>query len=118
MSREKKQTDTTLAGLKARVEKKSNPPVPLDQYTGDYFNSVYGKISISKSGNTLVCRFQHHPNLTGVMEYMDNNEFRLTYSNIAYGIYPTRFVMENGKPISVIIKANDFVESDPYLFTR
>ncbi|HEX6193691.1 MAG TPA: serine hydrolase [Chitinophagaceae bacterium] len=114
----KKQTDTTLAGLKARVEKKSNPPVPLDQYTGDYFNSVYGKISISKSGNTLVCRFQHHPNLTGVMEYMDNNEFRLTYSNIAYGIYPARFVMENGKPISVIIKANDFVESDPYLFTR
>ena len=114
----KKQTDASVAMLKTRVDKKSTPPTPLENYTGNYFNTVYGKISISKSGNTLVCRFQHHPNLTGVMEYMDNNEFRLTYSNIGYGIYPATFTMENGKPVSVIIKANDFIESDAYLFVK
>ena len=114
----KKQTDTTVAMLKTRVDKKSTPPVSLDDYTGNYFNTVYGKITITRSGNNLVCRFQHHPNLTGVMEYMDNNEFRLTYSNIGYGIYPATFAMQNGKPVSVIIKANDFVESDAYLFIK
>src|SRR5688572_20804364 len=47
----KKQTDTAVAGLKTRVDRKSTPPVPLDDYTGNYFNTVYGKITITKNGN-------------------------------------------------------------------
>ena len=67
----------------------------------------------------LVCHFEHHPSLIGYLEYMDNNEFRITYSNIGYGVYSTRFTVgDDGKVQSVLIKANDFVESDPYLFTK
>jgi hypothetical protein len=66
----------------------------------------------------LICHFEHHPDLIGYMEYMDHNEFRVTYSNIGYGIYPATFSMSNGKAVSVSIKANDFVESDAYLFVK
>lgn len=66
----------------------------------------------------LICRFQHHPDLIGYMEYMDNNEFRITYSNIGYGIYPAKFSLTDGKPTSVEIRANDFVESDAYIFVK
>jgi hypothetical protein len=52
------------------------------------------------------------------MEYMDNNEYRLTYSNIGYGIYPAKFSIKDGKVIAVEIKANDFVESDAYIFVK
>ena len=52
------------------------------------------------------------------MEYMDHHEFRMTYSNIAYGIYPARFSLKNGKPVAIEIKTNDFVESDAYLFVK
>jgi hypothetical protein len=52
------------------------------------------------------------------MEDMDNNEFRMTYSNIGYGIYPATFGISNGKPNSVIIRANDFIEYDAYLFVK
>ena len=90
----------------------------LEDYTGEFYNTVYGKVTISKSGERLVCRFQHHPSLIGIMEYMDNNEFRMTYSNIAYGIYPAKFTIKNGKTEAVEIKANDFVESDAYLFVK
>ena len=66
----------------------------------------------------LICRFQHHPELIGYMQYMDNNEFRVTYSNIGYGIYPAKFSLQGGKPVAVEIKSNDFVESDAYLFVK
>jgi hypothetical protein len=49
---------------------------------------------------------------------MDNNEFRMTYSHIGYGIYPAKFTMTAGKINGVVIQANEFVESDAYLFIR
>lgn len=112
------QTIDELAGMKARIDKKNKPEIKLEDYTGDYANTLYGKITIRKSGEFLICRFQHHPDLIGYMEYMDNNEFRLTYSNIGYGIFPAKFSVLNSKAISVQIQANDFIESDAYLFVK
>lgn len=117
-ARGKKTTDDELDSLKARVNKKNKPEIKLSDFTGDYFNTVYGRITINKSGDILVCRFQHHPELIGYMEYMDNNEFRITYSNIGYGIYPAKFSLKEGKPVAVEIRSNDFVESDAYLFVK
>jgi CubicO group peptidase (beta-lactamase class C family) len=116
--KQKKEKDEVLAALQARVNKKNLPPVPLEKYTGEYDNLIYGKINIAKSGNLLVCYFQHHPGLIGYMEYMDNDEFRMTYSNIGYGIYPAKFSMNEGKVEAVEVKANEFVEYDSYLFTK
>ena len=114
----KKELDNELTILKKRVENKTVHGVKLEDFAGEYFNTVYGKITITKSGNMLICRFQHHPDLIGYMEYMDNNEFRITYSNIGYGIYPAKFSLTDGKPTSVEIRANDFVESDAYIFVK
>lgn len=114
----KKATEANLDTLKQRVDKHNQPDIKLEDYTGEYFNIVYGKITITKGSNMLICHFEHHPDLIGYMEYMDNNEFRVTYSNIGYGIYPAKFSLSNGKSISVIIQANDFVESDAYLFVK
>ncbi len=114
----KKATDTELAALKDRVDKKNAPALKLEEYTGDFYNTVYGKITITKSDDMLVCRFQHHPGLIGYMHYMDNNEFRMTYSNIGYGVYPAKFTLKDGKVTAVEVRANDFVESDAYLFAK
>jgi CubicO group peptidase (beta-lactamase class C family) len=114
----KKTLEDELDSLKKRVDKKNQSEIKLENFTGDYFNTLYGKITINKSGEMLICRFQHHPDLIGYMDYMDNNEFRITYSNIGYGIYPAKFSLKEGKPVAVEIKANDFVESDAYLFVK
>lgn len=114
----KEATDKDLAAMKARVEKKNSPALKLDDYTGEYVNTLYGKVTIRKSNNLLVCHFEHHPSLIGYMEYMDNNEFRVTYSNIGYGIYPVKFSIKDGKATAVEIRANDFVETDAYLFVK
>lgn len=113
-----KKKEQELNEMASIVKQKNKPTLKLTDYTGEYVNTVYGKITITTNGNMLVCRFEHHPNLIGYMEYMDNNEFRMTYSNIAYGIYPTKFNIQDGKATGVVIKANDFVESDAYLFQK
>jgi CubicO group peptidase (beta-lactamase class C family) len=114
----KKQVEAGLDSMARRVANKRQPEMPLDVFTGDYYNTVYGRISVRKSGNMLICHFQHHPELLGYMEYMDNNEFRMTYSNIGYGVYPTKFFVKGDKAVEVVISMNDFVESDSYLFAR
>jgi hypothetical protein len=118
LRRVKKETDDQLAKMEERVSKKNAPALKIEEYTGTFYNTIYGKITITKSGNDLICRFQRHPYLFGRMEYMDNNEFRMSYSNIGYGIYPAKFTVVNGKATAVEIQANDFVESDSYLFAR
>ncbi len=115
----KTKTDEELKKMKERVAAHKAMPIKAEDYTGDYYNTVYGKITIAKTDkNMLTCRFQHHPNLVGFMEYMDNNEFRVTYSNIGYGIYPAKFTLGDGKAVSVEIQVNDFIENDSYLFAK
>jgi len=113
-----KSTDNTLKSLQERVSHKNQPEIKLDDSTGVYVNTVYGKITIAKSSNFLVCHFEHHPDLLGYMEYMDDNTFRITYSNIAYGVFPAKFLISNGKPTGVQIQVNDFVDPDIYLFVK
>lgn len=115
----KAQKDIQLKTMTDRMAVKNITPIKLEDYTGDYYNTIYGKISIAKTDkNMLTCRFQHHPGLVGYMEYMDNNEFRITYSNIGYGIYPAKFTVRNGKAVSVEISVNEFVDYDSYLFVK
>lgn len=104
--------------MEEKVKQHNNPPAVLSEYAGDYSNTVYGDISIKEEGKSLIVHFSHHPNLTAKLEYMSNNEFRATYSNLGYGILPATFKMENNKVISVDIKCNDFVEFDAYRFTK
>ncbi|SDC20348.1 serine hydrolase [Niabella drilacis] len=115
----RKETATELTRMQQRVDARNSTPVPLDAYTGDYYNTVYGRIRISRKGTRqLSCSFQHHPDLTATLEYMDNNTFRLTYSNIGFGVFPAVFTLKDGKPETVQIKATDFIEYDAYLFAR
>ncbi len=59
-----------------------------------------------------------HPELLGYMEYMDNNTFRITYNNIAYGVYPAKFTIANGKATAIELQVNEFVDPDSYLFVK
>jgi len=106
-----------IAQWEARV-KKEKTPLPLAAYTGTYTNTLYGSITVTAKDNRLLIRFNTHKNLTAVLEYMDNNEWLLRYDNIEYGIFATKFKTEGQKVVSLDIRANEFVEEDPYTFTK
>jgi hypothetical protein len=53
-----------------------------------------------------------------MLTYLGNDDWELQYNNIGYGIFRTRFAIEKTKVKSIMIKAADFIEYDPYLFTK
>lgn len=106
-----------IADWKQRI-KNNKPALPLPAYTGEYTNELYGSINITQQGNRLSVHFNSHKDLAAKLDYMDNDEWLLQYDNIEYGIFAIKFKTENNKVVSVDIKANDFVEYDPYTFTK
>lgn len=112
----RKETLDKIDGYKSRIKNKK-PPLTLNAYTGDYTNTVFGNISIRANAGDLVIKFSQH-NLTATLQYMDNNEWMISYNNPAYGIFPLTFKTDGNKVVSVDIKVNDFLEYDPYTFTK
>jgi CubicO group peptidase (beta-lactamase class C family) len=111
------QTIKKTNDMQARVKGQA-PELPLKAYTGTYQNTLYGPIEIAANKKDLLIKFSLHKELTATLQYMDNNQWLLTYNNAAYGIFPLKFVVENGKVISTEIKVNDGLEYDPYLFVK
>jgi hypothetical protein len=113
---ERKERLQKIDSYEGRLKNK-RPPLSLNAYTGEYTNPVFGNMSIRVIAGDLTIKFSQHT-VTGKLQYMDNNEWLLSYSNPAYGIFPVRFITDVDKVISVDIKVNDFLEYDPYTFTK
>ncbi len=101
---------------KAVSDKK--PLLPLSDYAGKYRNPLYGTIAIKQAGKGLQVNFGAKPDLSATLNYMDNNEWLMQYNNIEYGIFKISFEVTDGKVKSITTKQNEFVEYDPYVFTK
>ena len=105
--------------LQARVKGK-RPPMDLESYTGVYNNELYGNIEIEKDaiGKGLHINFKGHNKLDATVQYMDNDEWLLTYNNLSYGIFAVKFVLSKNKVGSIDIRVNEFIDYDAYTFTK
>ena len=94
------------------------PQLSLNEYIGDYFNDVYGNMSIVRENNQLRMKFSHHPNMFAKLESLGGNRFYATFSDPEFSkaIFP--FHIENGKVKSVTVKVADFIEYNPYEFVK
>jgi len=88
------------------------------KYAGVYENEMYGNLNIVAQNGILFLKFGGHNNLTATMEYMGDDEWLLKYDDILYGVFSTKFKMENDRVVSVEIKENEYVEEDPYVFMK
>ena len=76
--------------MQARV-KGAAPELPLTAYAGTYKNELFGTINITAAKKALHVTFADHVNFSADLNYMDNGEWLLTYSNLSYGIFPLKF---------------------------
>jgi len=111
------QTLAKIDSLRARI-KDNKPTLPLNAYTGTYINELYGTITITTDNNDLKIKFNSHNNLFARVQYMDNDEWLITYNHPAFGIFPIKFKIRDNKVESVDLKVSDFIEFDPYTFTK
>lgn len=107
----------TIDGWKERV-KGVAPELKMEAYCGHYTNPLYGSLDIRQNGKGLAVKFNGHAALSATLDYLDNGEWLLRYDNILYGIYTTTFKIAGGKVVSLETKQSDFVEYDPYTFTK
>lgn len=107
-----------IAAYRERVKAYANQTQNWDKYCGKFSNELYGEIELSRMAGGIKIEFEQHPALTGYLHYMGNEEWLLSYNNIEYGIYPTRFIMKKDKVSGIKIKVNDFVEFDAYTFQK
>jgi hypothetical protein len=49
---------------------------------------------------------------------MDSGEWLMQYNNIEYGVFAISFDIVNRKVRSITTRQNEFVEYDPYTFTK
>jgi CubicO group peptidase (beta-lactamase class C family) len=107
-----------IADFEERIGK-AKPALPLSAYAGNYKNEIYGSVSITEVKNkTLEITFLNHKTLKANLQYMDKGEWLMRYNNIAYGVFATKFQLDGSSVKAVTIKANDFVEYDPYVFVK
>jgi hypothetical protein len=92
--------------------------LPLTDYTGNYFNDVYGTMRVVTEQNELRMRFSHHPNMYAKLESLGGNRFYATFSDPEFDKAVFPFHVENGKVKSVTVKVADFVEYNPYEFQK
>jgi hypothetical protein len=106
--------------LKCAAEMKVRQPSSLkfDDYVGTYTNEIYGDVTVTRKENRLKMYFSKHPNLIGHLESQGNHSFLCFYSNKILGIHSIPFKMNNGKITGLTLRVNDFVETEPYEFTK
>ena len=94
------------------------PGLPLQAYTGDFVNEVYGKMSVALEGGELRMHFSHHPGMYGGLQSLGNHRFYVRFSDPEFGKAVFPFTVEKGKVKSVRVKVADFIEYDPYVFVK
>ncbi len=92
--------------------------LPLAAYTGNYFNDVYGDMKVVIENSELRMRFSHHPNMYAKLESLGGNRFYVTFSDPIFSKAVFPFTVQNGKVTGVTVKVADFVEYNPYEFTK
>jgi len=94
------------------------PEFPLEMYSGNYVNNIYGEIEIKLEENFLKINFEHHPFLHATLTPRGGNSFLCTYNHPGYGIKIIEFSTLNGEINSVTIKVNDAIDFMPYEFIK
>lgn len=106
-----------IEGWRARV-RGASPELPLPAYAGAYSNELYGDITVSQTGKNLRINFTTKPDLSATLSYMDGDEWLMEYNNVEYGIFSVKFAVVGGKVTAITTRQNEFVEYDPYTFTK
>lgn len=115
--KEMEEQSNEIAGWKEIVAS-NKETINLNKYVGLYKNQLYGTINIIKVNDKLQVQFNGHNNLTAQLEFMGNNDWLITYSPIMYGIFKTKFSLENNDVKGIDIKVSDFIEYDTYHFKK
>jgi hypothetical protein len=107
-----------LDSLNKVVLLKNKPSIDLQNFVGTYNNSFYGDAEIRLLKGKMTLHFSHHPNNIGKLEYLGNDKFLCTYSDVTCGVQVLPVKIENNQVKSITIKVADFIDYLTYDFEK
>jgi hypothetical protein len=107
-----------IDSLKHIVKQNNSSSLPINDYSGEYENGVYGKIIVKAEENKLNIYFSNHPDLIGKLEHIQNDNYLCTYTKPVMGIVEIPFKIENNKVIGLTLSVDDFIEVTSYEFIK
>ncbi len=107
-----------IDSLQTLAQQNAKSPLDLKKYTGVYENPFYGKMEIKAVKDNLNIYFSHHPNNVGKLQYLGNEKFLCTYTDITCGVQVLPFEMVNNEVVSITVKVADFIDYQPYVFKK
>jgi len=107
-----------LDSLNKVVLLKNKPSVDLQNLVGTYKNSFYGDVEIRLIKGKMTLHFSHHPTNIGKLEYLGNNQFLCTYSDVTCGVQVLPVKIENNQVKGITIKVADFIDYLTYDFEK
>lgn len=116
--KKKVQKDEWLKAISDSATMNFYSDVDLSEFEGKYKNEVYGSSWLVRKGNFLEMTLQHHPKITGKLEYIGNNRFFCTYSDPIFGKKVFQFAVESDKVKSFDLYVDDFIDYEPYKFVK
>lgn len=102
------------------IEKVYSHKVKPEMYKkleGLYGNKVYGKITVEAKETFAEVKFEFHPQYKATIKFLDEKTLLLDYNDPVLGVHEINFDLKAEKP-TIEMRVNDFVDMDPYLFTR
>jgi CubicO group peptidase (beta-lactamase class C family) len=114
----KEVTTTKMKAIKDTIALKYKPALKLNDYCGIFTNSLYGKVEVKLVNGKLQLFMEHHPNNIGKLDFINDNRFLCTYTDITCGVEPLSFIIENNQVKSVTVKVADFIDYLSYEFVK
>jgi CubicO group peptidase (beta-lactamase class C family) len=114
----KQATASHLKLIKDTIALKNKPALKLDEYCGTYTNGLYGKVEVKLIKGKLQLFMEHHPNNIGKLDFINDNRFLCTYTDVTCGVEPLSFTIANNQVKSVTVKVADFIDYLPYEFVK
>ncbi len=114
----KEATTIKMKAIKDTIEFKNKPALKLNDYCGIYTNSLYGKVEVKLEKGKLQLFMEHHPNNIGKLDFINDNRFLCTYTDVTCGVEPLSFKIENNQVKSVTVKVADFIDYLSYEFVK
>jgi len=105
--------------LRDSVALMPKPALSIKDYTGKYYNELYGNMTVTKGeNNDLEMHFEHHPRMYARLQALGGNRFYVTFTDPEYGKGVFTFNVQNNRVTGVRVKVADFIEMTPYDFKK
>ncbi|MDT8309217.1 MAG: serine hydrolase [Bacteroidales bacterium] len=87
-------------------------------YAGTYHNDLYGSITLTQSGNSLSMTMEHHPGITGKLEWMGNNKFLCTYNPSRMGVKVFPVTVKKDGSVELKLTVADRLDKTVWVFNK